>query len=291
MPITVPFGVLARGYVITGDVRSGYKATVPYLVSWSDAFTFADEMLGKTTATAVGPITWVTPYLFPGSSSARLYAQRFTMEPCGADGSLPIPTQGLKPGEFFTHAKVVVEFETPQMVYGPGDDPSSQNQLDPSNPITMCRQRVRSGGKMETRKNGSYVYDSTSKPVPGDFAAPTSETKLELTFPRVPYLPWQLVRPYINTINSASILGVGEGELLLESMDTDVTPGPDGSLQEQLVLFFAVTPVPGVTWNHLPKPDGTLDLVRVAADIGSGSPRRIYAGSDFTEIFSKINYV
>ena len=35
--ITVPYKILADGYEITGDVRNGLHATVPYLLAWTDA--------------------------------------------------------------------------------------------------------------------------------------------------------------------------------------------------------------------------------------------------------------
>lgn len=289
MSITVPYKVMPKGYRIRGNVRTGYRATVPYLVAWDDAFTFADQILGKTAAPAVGPITWITPYLFP-ATAARMYAQDFEIEPAGANGEVPIPTGGLKPGEYFTHAKVTVLFETPEMIQTVEDDPTSMSQLDPDNPITMCKQSVRSSGKMETRKGAHFIYDSDGKPVPGEFALPTTESQLVLTFPRVPYLPWKLIRPYLNKINSVELLGVGVGELLFEDMATDVTPGPNGGLQQSVQLVMSVTPESGVTWNHVPKPNGTLDLVRIAADSGSGSPRRIYGSADFREIFNQLSY-
>lgn len=287
--ITVDYWVLTKGYEISGDVRSGYHATVPYLVAWADAFTFADEMLGHSQAFTVGPVTYYLPYQFP-ASSAVLYAQRFRIEPCGYNGAPLGETQGLAPGDFFEWAKITVEFETPPQTMQAQDDPQNLNQLDPANPITMCSQSVRSSGKMETRKNGSYVYASGSfagKPVPGDFAVPTSESKLVLTFPRVPYLPWQLIRPYLNTINSASILNCGIGELLLEDMDTKVEPAPGGTMQQQLQLSFAVSPQPGQSWNMLPQPDGLLATV-CTANSYRGSQVGIYATSDFRQIFSQI---
>lgn len=289
MAISVPFKVLAKGYEVTGDTRSGYRATVPYLVAWSDAFVFADEVMGATSAVTVGAVAWRLPYRFP-AATANLYATRFRIQPVGADGTTGHALKGLYPGEFFTHALVTVEFETPEVMHTQSDDRGSLHQLDPNNPITMCEQSVRAGGKMETRKSGSYIYDDDSKPVPGDFAVPTSETKLVLRFPRVPYLPWQLIRPYLNKVNSVETLGVGAGELLLEDMDTAVQPDPSG-IKQVLQLTFAVSPTPGVTWNHLPKPDGTNVLVRVKADSGSGSPRRIYGTADFREIFNEITYV
>lgn len=288
MAITVPYKILVSGYQVTGDVLNGYKATVPYLVAWSDAWTFADELLGRTTSTTIGPITWHLPYLFP-AAAARLYAQRFTILPCGADGETSLTYGGLAPGEFFTHAKITVEFETPKQIQGFLDDPAGMNQLDPLNPITLCEQVVKSTGKMVTRKAGKYIYEDDSKPVPSDFAKPESETKLELTFPRVPYLPWQLIQPYLNKINSVAILGCPVGNLLLEDFNTKVMASTTEGLQQMLVLSFAVNH-DGLDWNTVQKPNGKYVKVRVSGDILASNPDRIFAYADFAEIFNSLQF-
>src|SRR3954462_9423727 len=101
---TVPYRVLSKGYTISGDVRSGYSASVSYFMAWADAFTFVDDIFGKIRAVTVGPITWQLPYRFPVTRAA-LYAQRFTLEPMGLDhGGNPITlNKGLAPGEYWTH--------------------------------------------------------------------------------------------------------------------------------------------------------------------------------------------
>src|SRR5436309_15871088 len=114
---TTPYKILARGFSSSGDVRSGYQASVPFFMEWQYAFTFADDILGKTHAVTVGPITWQLPYRFP-TTKAPLYAQRFNIEPMGLDkGGNPITlNKGLAPGEYWTHAQVNVEFETPSYI-------------------------------------------------------------------------------------------------------------------------------------------------------------------------------
>jgi hypothetical protein len=299
MPITVPYKVLAKGYSITGDARSGLKATVPYLLAWGDALTFAAEILTAPSATVIGPVAWFAPLQFPvpiAGQTKPLYAQRFSIVPEGASNSA-VPTKGLAPGEFFTKAVVTVEFETPAYPQTSGDDPNGFNQLDPSNPITACEQSVHIGGRMQTVKGRGYKYQTSGKPVPGDMAIPAGEVKLRLKFPRIPYLPWGLIAPYINKINQNPILQVNTGALLLEGMDTEETPGTDGSMQQSLVLEFAVNlvgiddgsglPV-GTDWNKQPLNDGsgTWDYV-VAA---SASTKFLFGYADFRNIFTKITF-
>jgi len=278
---TFDYKVQARGYRVTGDAATGYRAVVPYLLPWGQAFNFADEIMGLSSASTVGAITYGAPYRFP-DAVANLYAQSFEIEPVGASGATAADANhGLAPGEFFTHAIVRVTFQTPSFAQQAAEQPL--HQLDPSNPLTVCRQSVRAAGKMETLKAGHYVYDSDGKKVDGDFAVPTCESVLELEFPQIPYLPWQLVRPYINKINSAAVLGVGIGELLFEGMTTRVEATTQG-MSQMIVLSLAVTPTPGITWNHLPRPDGTPALVKRA-----GSSDRIFQSADFLDIFDTLD--
>lgn len=291
MGFSVDYEILAKSSPpkISGDVRSGYKATVPYLVAWEDAFVFADQLLGGTSSAAIGPITWVLPHRFPGVT-ARLYAQRFTIEPLGLrdDVSGEPSLKGLSPGEYYSKAKITVEYETPTEPHQASQD--KLEQLDPENPIPAAEQKVRSAGKMETRKNGSYLYDGSLKPVPGDFAVPSTESKLTISFARVPYQPWKYIEPFLNTINSAPILSCAAGQLLFTDFDTDPTPSPNGPMAQKVTLNFAVAPH-GLTWNHQPQPDGTYALVRIAADKLSGTPRRIYAESDFRQLFNTLAFI
>ncbi len=179
---------MPKGFEISGDIRTGYHATVPYLLAWGDAMQFTDDVVAKPTAVTQGPITWRLPLQFPGFA-AKCRCSGFRVTPCGADGSLPLTNGGLAPGEFFTHAIVILQFDTPPLIQATEDDPQGQQQLDPSNPITMCEQSIKMSGKMVTRKGSKYRYVDDFTPVDGDFARPHTETKLVLKFPQVPYLP------------------------------------------------------------------------------------------------------
>jgi hypothetical protein len=86
------------------------------------------------------------------------------------------------------------------------------------------------------------------------------------------------------------MMGCSIGTLRFEDMDTTIQIDTDGPKQA-IQLAFAVTHRDDVTWNHLPKPDGTNILVRYKADSGSGSPRRIYEYADFRQIFNALSFV
>jgi hypothetical protein len=283
---TTPYKILAKGFSISGDVRSGYQASVPFFMEWQYAFTFADDIFGKTHATTIGPITWQLPYRFP-TTKAPLYAQRFNIEPMGLDkGGNPITLyKGLAPGEYWTHAVVQVEFETPTYIQQVQDDRNGQNQLDPTNPITMCEQSVKIASKIVAHKGGSFVFADNS-PVVGDTTVLTSEVRLILAFPRIPYLPWGLLRPYINKINDVPILGCDRGTLLLIGMDTKVVQTNEG-MGQQLQLEFADNGA-GKDWNMMPR-RGVYALVHQNGASNTDA-NRILKYVDFTAIFAHITY-
>jgi hypothetical protein len=277
--LTTPHRVLAKGgYRLSGDVDTGYRMTVPYYVRWEHAFAFVDELFGLSTAPVqAGPITYRAPHKIPFVPTP-LYCRSFEVEPMGVGDAQAGTNLGLRAGEYFAYAKITAVYTTPEQGQQPGED--EQQQLDPDNPITVCRQSVRASGKMETVKEGHYVWDGDGKKVPGDFAVPSCESMLELEFPLIPYLPWQMIRPYIGKINSVPVLGCGTGELLLEGMSTRVEATTQG-FSQNLVLSFAACS-PGQTWNHLPR-NGVPTLVKRA-----GSSDRIYQSADFTTIFDAL---
>jgi hypothetical protein len=280
--------VLSKGYKVTGDVKTGIKGSVPYLVPWRNTFFFTNAILGPVTAVKIGPLSFFVPYQFHGAD-VPCYAQRWTVEPVGLDEStgLPIsePTyKGLRAGEFWSHAIVTVEFEQVPWTFQGIDDPQGLNQLDPLNPLTYCEQQIKLGGKMVTRKGMNYVYIDDGKPVQGDVGELHVEAKLICKFPRVAYLPWTLLQPYIGKVNSGEILLCDTGTLLLEGADTGAkaslnSPTP---IEQSVQLEFAWDPL---GWNNAPKPDGTMVGIKKAGD--GTDP---YDQADFGEIFMNLEF-
>lgn len=301
--ITVPYEIVPNDYEIEGDVRSGLRAVVTYKLAWSDAITFVNQVLVAPSAERLGLITWNAPLQFPAigltgvNLTPPIYCQRFRVRPHGAGNASSItPSGGLAPGEYYDTAFVTLTFETCPYINQTGDDPGFLNQLDPANPITACVQSVKLRGKMRSVKGRGYIYKSSGNPVSGDFAIPETEAMLSLRFPRIPYLPWQLVAPYIGKANSAPMLGVGPGALLLEGLDTEVTPATNGTLAQQAVLEFTVN-LPGspqaggagavgVDWNMQPLNDGSGNWDYVVAASNTSVTPIGYA--DFRDIFNSL---
>lgn len=300
MALPSGYQILYDGYEISGDVRSGMRATVPFVMPWSLAFTFISNLLPAPTAASPSSILWTPPYQLPISLTGRpavpLYAQSYRCKPKGYNGT-PATDAGLAAGDFFKTAFITVEFESPSMIQQIGDDPLSLNQLDPSNPITACEQSIQMTSKIVTKPGSAYTFVSggsfAGKPVPSQIGINQPEAKLVCKFPRIPILSWQLFQPYIGKINSAAVLGCAAGSLLLEGTTSVYTAGTDGSMAQNLGLMFAFNPDPtgtsltGMSWNSFLLPDGSgYSLVQGAG--GSNPPP--YSSADFRQIFNTISF-
>lgn len=279
--------ILAKdGIRISGDTRSGMGAMVKYLLSWDNAFQFVTAVISPVNASRVGAITFNLPYRFP-TTATPIYAQSFDIQPCGVRGDLTVitdlPNKGLTPGEYFSHAIVTIGFQQLPWTFDLTQDPDGLNQLDPENPITYCEQAVKIGGNFVTQKGHLFRYASTGKPVVGDVGVVVTEAKLVLRFPKVPYLPWQLLLPYTNKINSQPVLSCAAKTLLLEAPDTTAKASLNSTvpIEQNLVLEFAYNPI---GWNKVPLPDGTYD------DVVRGDSTGIYQVADFRDIFSRISF-
>lgn len=306
--ITVPYEFMPKEpYEITGDTRSGLKATCSFLLAWADAIIFVNEVLVAPAAVRYGLITWNTPLQFPvaigNNLTPAIYVQAFRIRPMGAPipsaNYVPGPVPGLTPGDFYTRAIVTLSFETVTYINQSSDDPYNLNQLDPTNPITACEQSVEMRAKMRSTKGKGWAYKTSGKPVPGDFPVPETEAVLVLDFPRIPYLPWFYVAPYMGAVNMYPMLGAATGALILDGMGTKTSPQPDGSIQQNARLTFccnlpggaAAGTSPGgagTDWNMQPLDDGSgnWDYI-VAKNNTSVTPIR-YA--DFRQIFNSISF-
>jgi hypothetical protein len=277
---TVPFKILAKGYKVRGG-QDGLHATVPCLVDWSNAFLFHDEVLGYPIAPAVGPILYNLPWKFPGAPLAYMYAVSCEIEPIGQDGQPLALTQGMTPGEYFKLALCTVDFQNRTFIQTTTDDPGGINQLDPDQPLVFCTQEVSGGAKMVTRKGLGYQYDGgvdNGKPVIGDLGVVEPECKLQLTFPWVPFMPWQQLQGFVGCVNQVPVLGCAVGTLLFEDFNVRAQATTVGLQGQEVKFGLAWQPN---QWNMVPNSKGTPTLV-LRAD---GSGNRIYLYQDLSEIF------
>lgn len=298
------FKILAKGYEIVGDVRSGFTITVPYYIAWGDVIQMLDAVLPAPVTNPGGGVTWIPPLQFPitiNGITRPTYAQSFTCIPVGLGDAYPgdMPFNGLNPGEFYRNAIFTVVFSSVLATQQDSDDPSGYNQLDPLNPITMCEQSIEVNGKVIATRGAGWTYAAgtggtwAGKSVPGDVPIVSNEARLVCRFPRVPFLPWQVVQPYIGKINIVTILNCAPGSLLLEGFRTVLAPQPGGGLAQNAALIFSWNPDPtgnnptGMSWNKFVTPDQ--QFYGILEDAG-GSGRRPYKEIDFTIMFMGLTF-
>jgi hypothetical protein len=267
------YRILYEGYRISGGRETPLRAVVPYIVAWSDAFAFYNTVLGQTSAAtqSVASIVRTSGLAFPASPA--LYAESAEIEPYGV-GNPSGSTNGLSPGEYFAEAKITVTFSTPTYDQ---DEANPARQLDPDNPITYCEQEVDSSVRYDTEKASGWEFEDGTN-IPGPFVKPTTESKLVLTFPRVPFLPWKAVRPFTDKLNSIKIFDYEIGTLKLDGTKIKATNTNQGLASTSTQLVFSGQ---DYDWNMLRKKDGTLALVRNKAD----TSKRMFAYADFRQIF------
>lgn len=276
---TVPFKMLAKGYRVRGG-QDGLQATVTCLVDWTNAFVFHDQVLGFPYAPTVGTIVYTLPWQFPGAPLAKMYAITCEIEPVGINGEPLSGTYGMSPGEFFQKAFCTVEFKNRAFLQAPSDDPGGLNQLDPTNPIAFCDQEISGGAKMVTRKGLGYLYDDgSSKPVIGDFGVVEPECKLSLTFPWLPFQPWQTIQSLVGSVNLFPLLGCAKGTILFEEFSTKAQATTQGLMGTQLRYGLSWQPD---EWNKLPNASGTPTLVKR----NDGSGLRIYPYQDLSALLN-----
>jgi hypothetical protein len=283
--------ILARdGFRMSGDQRSGLKATVKYRVPWENGYLFLNAMVNPVDQQRIGLITYTLPYRLPAAVAATpVYAASFDLQPMGLRDDLTsatvLPYNGLAAGEFYRYAIVTINFEQASFSWDATDDPNGLQQLDPANPIPLCEQSIKFHEKMITLKGHRYRYVSDGKAVDGEYAVPKYGADIMLRFPHVPYQPWQLgLSSYLNKVNSAAIFLCDPGTLLFGPPDTTVKQSMLGSsvASEQSVTLVLKFNPDG--WNKLLKPDGSLD------DVVKASGGSIYDAIDFRPLFQRLAF-
>lgn len=279
---SVSYRMLADGYEVESG-SNGFKAQASFLCGWADAFVMHDEIMGYATASVVGPLSFNTPWQFPGAPNARLYASSCKIKPIALDGNgNPITAAlGMAPGEFWSHARLDVVFETPTTPQTAADDPGGRNQLDPANPIYGCEQSVRVSVRHETRPKEAYKFTGVATTVTApksDITVLVPESRISLRWNFVPFAPWQKYHAYVGSVNDAVFLDCAIGTLLFEGATIDEARGAQGNLGKSLALEFILNTVGD--WNKEPRPD-TGALLTVETVSGAAKP---YAYTHFQDM-------
>lgn len=196
---------------------SGLSATVRYRVSWADAFTFTNQVLGLLDG---------SPWHWPASPNMR--ATEANIEPIAVKNAPE--ADGSTPGTFYKHAFVDVTFNSivvgiPQT--GIAEQPPA-NQFDPANPIEMSSFQVQYGVEPIKLPAGSLEWralkaDYTAQTVPSNVPLPGSGSdysmsptfNLNLTMHNCMQIDAATLTDKMGKVNDATVFSICPVETLL----------------------------------------------------------------------------
>ena len=131
---------------ISGTLQ-GLQSTVRYIVSWADAFSFANDALGLNDG---------SPWTWPASPNMRAVEAR--IDPVAVKNAPE--ADGSTPGTFYSKAYVDVTFASVTRAIpsaGTVDQPVA-DQFDPANPVEMSSFRISYGCEMIKVPAGSIYW-------------------------------------------------------------------------------------------------------------------------------------
>lgn len=245
---------------------NGLQSTVRYIVSWADAFSFANDVLGLNDG---------KPWNWPASPNMR--AVEAKIDPVGIK---PTPDAGGSvPGTFYSKAYVDVTFASvtrsiPQS--GTIDQPIA-DQFDPANPIEMSSYRVNYGVEMIKIPNGSLKWattkaDGTAQTLDADLRIPEAgglymrcpTFNLEFTLHNCLQLTPTNIISKVGKVNDVATFGCDPETLLFDGISSSRREMSNGLAIIDITLSYKWK---SVGWNVAMSSKGT--LLRYAANDNS----------------------
>jgi hypothetical protein len=208
------------------------SATATFEVDWTDREAFVNQALGLPTGSAGWPLPQV-PWDCPFQPNSGLLASSFRFRPHTLKSTIGGSDNTVS--GHFEKAWVTIGFERPRYDY---DVPTSQNQIDVTNPILFCEQSIDSSGRSVTVPGYCLEYvGAPSGVVPvGPVFYFEIQSTIVLTFPFVPFIPWNYLESYIGKVNDRTLFGRAAGTLCLEAPSTRIETFSDGTTRSSCVL-------------------------------------------------------
>lgn len=250
-------------YIFDNPVRisgggGSLTATATFEVDWGDRDQFVNEALGLPTGTTGWPlpqVAWECPF----EPNTGLLAASFDIQPHTVKQNVPADDNTV--AGHFEKAWITLGFERPRYDYATATE---QNQIDVANPILFCEQAIDSasrtipidGYKLE------YIGAPSGTVAEGPVYVFEIQSTIVLTFPFVPYIPWNYLREYIGKVNDRPMFGCDAGTLLLEGPSMRQETYSDGTNRTSCVLRFAYRQL---GWNSQLATNGIIYPIRIKA--------------------------
>jgi hypothetical protein len=245
------------------DANQGPTASKSYLCDWKDRYTVANTLLGVSSGSAGGTISFTLPFAYP--ESQNMYAQNITLKGKGQ------PSQGKKQLAF-EKAIVAVHFNV--LRYSPipplsGVDPQS---IDPTEPILYATQELDFTVETITLPgSGLQLADGSS--VNEDFGLQVPIVQFNVTLHKVPFLPAaQVIAALKAPLNSAPLWGCDIRTLRFNGAKTTRTTNADGTYTQDAhysFSYFAIGNTKNLaTWSAKPNPKNAGQWLEVLTTSG-----------------------
>lgn len=231
------------------------SATATFEVEWDDHIDFVNQALGIPTVFSGWPLPQI-PWDCPFEPNSGLLAASFRLRPHSLKSSVASGDNTVS--GHFEKAWVTIGFERPRYDF---DNPTQQNQLDVANPILFCEQSIDSSGRTVPVEGWKLEYvgaPSGVVPVGPAFFIEVQST-IVLTFPFVPFIPWNYLESYIGRVNDRTLFGRAAGTLLLEAPSMRQETFVDGTNRTSCVLRLAYN---STGWNKQLASNGNIYPIR-----------------------------
>lgn len=231
-------------------------ATATFEVEWSDKNDFVNQALGLPTATSGWPLPEI-PWECPFQEDTGLLASAFRITPHTVRQSVASDDNTV--AGHFEKAHITLTFERPRYDYSVATE---QNQIDVANPVLFCEQSVDSNARVIPVDGFKLEYvGAPSGVVPaGPAFFIEIQSTIVLTFPFVPYIPWNYLESYIGKVNDRTLFGRAAGTLMLEGPSMRQETYSDGTNRTSCVLRLAYN---STGWNKQLATNGTIYPIRI----------------------------
>lgn len=281
---TVPYELdLDTGWEYTRN-RSGTVVSASFWVKAEDYLTFSDEAAGDR---HTKPINLSDPYTYGPwrcPIAGWLVCSEIKVKPAyPKDGILPDVTRkgafGMRPGEFWKDVLVSVTWSPPDAIENQElDDPEGDHQPDPSEPLLYCKITTESHTKYVEYDRGTLVWeDATSIKVPVPVQRRITITDIVVNFPQIRFLPWRIIRNYVDCVNEFKFLGEQPGKLILQGHADEWEIRSNG-ISHGATLKFSVS---SMEWNQTIDPQTGDERYPV----NPTTLERMFQAKDFRKMF------
>jgi len=249
-------------------------ASAVFEIAIGDRNEFINSACGLTSGGGGWPLPQI-PWDCPFQPVSGLLCSGFKWVPFGLRDSISGSDNTVDGHYDFAH--VTLNFERPKYDY---EYPSSQNQIDTSQPILFCEQTIETHTRTVTVPGYELEYvgaPATEKPV-GPVVKFAVQADYVLNFPFVPYIPWNFLEPFHECVNDRVLFGKARGTIRFSGASIKNEVQSNGVTRTSCVLKMSYN---AIGWNMQMATNGLIYELKI-----KNSANRIYKYANLAGIWS-----